>query len=290
MQFAAPAEHYDRFMGRYTPTLAVALADAAGVDVGPECESLDVGCGPGRPDARAGRAARRRNVAAIDPAAQFAEACRGAQPGRRRPRRRRRGAARGEDGQFRRRAVLARHRLHARSRAGACARWRASRGPGGVVAVVHVGHRGRRDDDAAASSGARCARSSRSAEGERRGPARSEGDIARAARAARGSRMSSTGRSRRPRTTRTSTTSGSRSRSRSGRPAQYLQLAAGRPEGGRREACRTVLSIDAPFTLRPGPGAHGASSPAPVPKTNCRLATEACALIMSAMSVLMKPS
>jgi hypothetical protein len=31
MQFAASAEQYDRFMGRYAPTLAVALADAAGV-------------------------------------------------------------------------------------------------------------------------------------------------------------------------------------------------------------------------------------------------------------------
>ena len=34
MQFAAPAEHYDRFMGRYAPTLAAALADAAGVESG----------------------------------------------------------------------------------------------------------------------------------------------------------------------------------------------------------------------------------------------------------------
>ena len=34
MQFAAPAEHYDRFMGRYTPSLAVALADTAGITAG----------------------------------------------------------------------------------------------------------------------------------------------------------------------------------------------------------------------------------------------------------------
>src|SRR5688500_1205532 len=33
VQFAGPAEHYDRFMGRYAPTLAVALADAA--EIGP---------------------------------------------------------------------------------------------------------------------------------------------------------------------------------------------------------------------------------------------------------------
>jgi SAM-dependent methyltransferase len=74
VQFAAPAEHYDRFMGRYTPTLAVALADAAGVASG--MRVLDVGCGPGGLTrelvARVGAA----NVAAIDPAPQFVAACR----------------------------------------------------------------------------------------------------------------------------------------------------------------------------------------------------------------------
>ena len=79
MQFAAPAEQYDRFMGRYTPTLAVALVDAAGV--GPGMRVLDVGCGPGGLTrelvARVGAA----NVAAIDPATQFSEACRARTPG-----------------------------------------------------------------------------------------------------------------------------------------------------------------------------------------------------------------
>jgi ubiquinone/menaquinone biosynthesis C-methylase UbiE len=74
VQFAGPAEQYDRFMGRYTPTLAVALADATGVASG-MCV-LDVGCGPGGLTrelvARVGAA----NVAAIDPAPQFAAACR----------------------------------------------------------------------------------------------------------------------------------------------------------------------------------------------------------------------
>ena len=78
MQFAAPAEQYDRFMGRYAPTLAVALADAAGVTSG--MRVLDVGCGPGGLTgelvARAGGA----GVAAIDPATQFAEACRARHP------------------------------------------------------------------------------------------------------------------------------------------------------------------------------------------------------------------
>lgn len=79
MQFAAPAEHYDRFMGRYAPTLAVALADAAGVRFG--MRVADVGCGPGGVTgelvARVGAA----NVAAIDPAPQFAAACRARNPG-----------------------------------------------------------------------------------------------------------------------------------------------------------------------------------------------------------------
>jgi SAM-dependent methyltransferase len=77
--FSAPAEHYDRFMGRYAPTLATALADAAGVTAG--MRALDVGCGPGGLTrelvARTGAA----NVAAIDPAAQFVAACRDRNPG-----------------------------------------------------------------------------------------------------------------------------------------------------------------------------------------------------------------
>jgi SAM-dependent methyltransferase len=79
MQFAGAAESYDRFMGRYTPSLAVALADAAGVRDG--MRVLDVGCGPGgltrELSARAGAA----NVAALDPAAQFVAACRERNPG-----------------------------------------------------------------------------------------------------------------------------------------------------------------------------------------------------------------
>ena len=79
MQFAAPAEHYDRFMGRYAPTLAVALADVAGVRTG--MRVADIGCGPGGLTrelvARVGAA----NVAAIDPAPQFAAACRALNPG-----------------------------------------------------------------------------------------------------------------------------------------------------------------------------------------------------------------
>ncbi len=78
VQFAAPAEQYDRFMGRYAPTLAAALADAVGVT--PGMRVVDVGCGPGGLTseliARVGAA----NVAAIDPAPQFTEACRERHP------------------------------------------------------------------------------------------------------------------------------------------------------------------------------------------------------------------
>ena len=74
MQFSAPAEHYDRFMGRYVPRLAVALADAAGVQAG--MRALDVGCGPGGLTQELVTRLGADHVAAIDPAEQFADACR----------------------------------------------------------------------------------------------------------------------------------------------------------------------------------------------------------------------
>jgi hypothetical protein len=79
MQFAVPAEHYDRFMGRYTPSLAVALADAAGVAGGRRV--VDVGCGPGGLTRELVARVGAPNVAAIDPAPQFADACRARNPG-----------------------------------------------------------------------------------------------------------------------------------------------------------------------------------------------------------------
>ena len=79
VQFAAPAEHYDRFMGRYAPTLAVALADAAGVK--PPLRVLDVGCGPGGLASELAARVGATNVAAIDPAPQFVRACRERNPG-----------------------------------------------------------------------------------------------------------------------------------------------------------------------------------------------------------------
>jgi ubiquinone/menaquinone biosynthesis C-methylase UbiE len=79
VQFAAPAEHYDRFMGRYAPTLSAALADAAGVTSG--MRVLDVGCGPGGLAHELAARLGATNVAAIDPAPQFAAACRERNPG-----------------------------------------------------------------------------------------------------------------------------------------------------------------------------------------------------------------
>jgi SAM-dependent methyltransferase len=79
MQFSAPAEHYDRFMGRYVPPLAVALADAAGVEAG--LRVLDVGCGPGGLTRELASRVGADHVAAIDPAEQFADACRARNPG-----------------------------------------------------------------------------------------------------------------------------------------------------------------------------------------------------------------
>ena len=79
MRFVAPAEHYDRYMGRYTVTLAIALADAAGIEAG--MRVLDVGCGPGGLTRELARRVGTENVAAIDPAPQFAQACRDRNPG-----------------------------------------------------------------------------------------------------------------------------------------------------------------------------------------------------------------
>ena len=79
VQFTAPAEHYDRFMGRYVPKLAVALADAAGISAG--MRVLDVGCGPGGLTHELAARVGEDHVAAIDPSPQFAAANRARHPG-----------------------------------------------------------------------------------------------------------------------------------------------------------------------------------------------------------------
>src|SRR3954452_8825660 len=66
-------------MGRYTRSLAPAFADAAGVTSG--MTVLDVGCGPGGLTLELADRVGAENVAAIDPAPQFAAACRARNPG-----------------------------------------------------------------------------------------------------------------------------------------------------------------------------------------------------------------
>jgi ubiquinone/menaquinone biosynthesis C-methylase UbiE len=78
VDFTAAAESYDRFMGRYTRTLAPALVEAA--RVGDSMRVVDVGCGPGGlTDVLADQVGEER-VAAIDPAPQFVGACRSRHP------------------------------------------------------------------------------------------------------------------------------------------------------------------------------------------------------------------
>jgi SAM-dependent methyltransferase len=72
--FHAPADAYDRFIGRYGPALANAMLEAAGISAG--MRVLDVGCGPGPLAAEAARIVGPGNVAAVDPSQPFADACR----------------------------------------------------------------------------------------------------------------------------------------------------------------------------------------------------------------------
>src|SRR4051794_9442207 len=77
--FQVAAESYDRYMGRYGPELARALARAAGVRPGER--ALDVGCGPGALTAELVQTLGAERVAAVDPSPPFAEACRARHPG-----------------------------------------------------------------------------------------------------------------------------------------------------------------------------------------------------------------
>ena len=79
MTFAAAAERYDRFMGRYTPLLATEMADRVGVVAG--MRVVDVGCGPGGLVSELCSRAGASNVAGLDPAPQFVAACSARNPG-----------------------------------------------------------------------------------------------------------------------------------------------------------------------------------------------------------------
>jgi SAM-dependent methyltransferase len=79
--FRGPAEIYDRFVGRYSPRLAAAMCEAAGVRPGQR--ALDVGCGSGALVAALAEVLGAENVAGIDPSEPFAEAARARVPGAR---------------------------------------------------------------------------------------------------------------------------------------------------------------------------------------------------------------
>lgn len=72
-KFVAAADHYDRFMGRYTRTLAPAFVDAAGLTA-EHAPVLDVGSGPGGMTEVLAERVGGASVAAIDPAEQFVAA------------------------------------------------------------------------------------------------------------------------------------------------------------------------------------------------------------------------
>ena len=79
--FDAPADAYDRFMGRYAVALAPAFADFAGVENGGEGRALDVGCGPGALTEELARRLGAPSVAAVEPSESFAAACAERVPG-----------------------------------------------------------------------------------------------------------------------------------------------------------------------------------------------------------------
>ena len=76
--FRAPADAYDRHVGRYGPPLAEALVGFAGLLDG---RALDVGCGPGALTAELAERLGADSVSGADPSEPFAEACRKRVPG-----------------------------------------------------------------------------------------------------------------------------------------------------------------------------------------------------------------
>jgi SAM-dependent methyltransferase len=78
MPFDVAGDRYDRFIGRYSRTLAPRFLDFAQVESGP---AVDVGCGPGSLAAVLAERFGPSGVAAVDPSAPFVAACRARVPG-----------------------------------------------------------------------------------------------------------------------------------------------------------------------------------------------------------------
>src|SRR5262245_20577209 len=72
--FEAPAETYDRHVGRYTPSLA--RAHIRLLDLHRRNDVLEVGCGPGALTEELARAVGGEHVCAVDPSESFVEECR----------------------------------------------------------------------------------------------------------------------------------------------------------------------------------------------------------------------
>ena len=77
--FRAPADAYDRHIGRYGAELARELIAAAGVQPGDHV--VDVGCGPGALTGELAALVGADRVAAVDPSEPFAAACAARLPG-----------------------------------------------------------------------------------------------------------------------------------------------------------------------------------------------------------------
>jgi SAM-dependent methyltransferase len=77
--FQASGDAYDRFMGRYSRPLAIAFADAAGVESA--MAVLDVGCGPGALTGELVTRLEPGHVSAFDPSPPFVAECRVRHPG-----------------------------------------------------------------------------------------------------------------------------------------------------------------------------------------------------------------
>ena len=72
--FEAPAETYDRHVGRYTPALA--RAHAGRLDLRKRSDVLEIGCGPGALTEVLAQAVGTSHVCAVDPSEPFVEECR----------------------------------------------------------------------------------------------------------------------------------------------------------------------------------------------------------------------